>query len=77
MNFIDELSKLMNLILKQIYKNILMIINRFFKAKRFILVKRKQTAKDLTHLIIKEIIVKEEVSKLIIFNKNKLFVSKF
>ena len=77
MNFIDELLKLMNLVSKQIYENILIIINRFFKIKRFILVKREQSAEKLTHLIIKEIIIKEEVSKSIIFNRNKLFVFKF
>ena len=53
------------------------MINRFFKIKRFILVKREQLTEDLTRLIIKEIIAKEKVSKLIIFDKNKLFVLKF
>ena len=77
MNFIDELSKLMNSVLKQTYENILIIIDRFFKVKRFILIKKEQSAENLTHFIIKEIIIKEEVSKLIIFNRNKLFVFKF
>ena len=77
MNFIDELSESMNSVLKQTYENILIIINRFFKTRRFISIKRKQSAEDLTHLIIKEIMIKEKVSKLIIFNKDKLFVLKF
>ena len=53
------------------------MINRFLKTKRFILIKKKQTLKDLTRLIIKEIIIKEKVLKLIIFDKDKLFVLKF
>ena len=77
MNFINELSKSINSVLKWIYENILIIINRFFKAERFILIKKKQIIEDLAHLIIKEIIIKEEVSKSIIFNKDKLFVFKF
>ena len=44
-----------------------MIIDRFFKIKRFILIKKEQTTENLTHLIIKEIMIKEEVSKSIIF----------
>ena len=41
MNFIKELLKLVNLVLKQIYEDILIIINRFFKTKEFILVKKE------------------------------------
>ena len=77
MNFIEKLSKSMNLIITQTYESILIIINRFFKAERFILIKREQLTEDLTHLIIKEVVIKEEVSKLIIFDRNKLFVFKF
>ena len=39
--------------------------------------KKKYLTKHLTHLIIKELIIKKKVLKLIIFNKNKLFISKF
>ena len=53
------------------------MINRFFKVERFILIKREQFTEDLTHLIIKEIMIKEKISKLIIFDRNKLFVLKF
>ena len=77
MNFIDELLKSMNSDFKQIYEDILIIINRFFKIERFILIKKEQLTENLTRLIIKKIVAKEKVSKLIIFDRNKLFVLKF
>ena len=77
MNFLTDLSKSENSITKVIYDEILVIIDRFFKITKFISVKSKQTAKQLTYILIKKLVVTEEMSESIIFDRNKLFVSKF
>ena len=76
-NFITDLSELKNSITEVNYDEILIIINRFLKITKFISVRNRQTAKQLTYVLIKKLMIIEEISKSIIFNKDKLFVSKF
>ena len=77
MNFITNFLKLKNSITRVSYDKILVIIDRFLKMIKFISVKSKQTAEQLTYVLIKKLVITEEVLKSIVFNKNKLFVSKF
>ena len=77
MNFITDLLELENLITEISYDEILVIIDEFSKITKFISVKSKQTAKQLTYVLIKKLVVTEEVLELIVFDRNKLFVSKF
>ena len=77
MNFITNLSESENSITKVSYDEILIMIDRFLKMTKFILVKSKQTAKQLTYVLIKKLVVTEKVLKSIVFNRNKFFVLKF
>ena len=77
MNFITNLLKFMNSVTQVDYDEILVIINRFSKITKFVSVKSKQTTEQLTYVLIKELMITEEVSEFIIFDKDKLFVSKF
>ena len=49
---------------------------RFFKAARFLFIQEKQIVKQLAYLLVKKLIVKKKVLKLIIFDKDKLFILK-
>ena len=77
MNFITDLLKSENSITRISYDEILVMIDRFLKMTKFISVRNKQTVKQLTYVLVKKLIVTEEVSESIVFNKDKLFVSKF
>ena len=77
MNFIINLSKSENSITQVSYDEVLVMIDRFLKIIKFILIKSKQTTEQLTYVLIKKLIITEEVLKLIVFNRNKFFVSKF
>ena len=77
MNFIINFSEFMNSITQVSYNEILVIMNKFSKITKFVSVKNKQTIEQLTYVLIKELIITEEVSKFIVFNKDKFFVSKF
>ena len=77
MNFITDLSESLNSINEIEYNEILIIIDRFIKAEKFISVQNHQSAEQLTYLIIRKLVVKEEVSESIVFDRDKLFISKF
>ena len=76
-NFITNLLKFMNSVTQVSYDEILVMMNKFSKITKFIFVKSKQTTKQLTYVLIKELIITEEMSEFIVFNRDKLFVSKF
>ena len=44
---------------------------------KFVFVKSKQTTEQLTYVLIKELMITEEMSEFIVFNRDKLFVLKF
>ena len=67
----------MNLVTQVSYDEILVMMNRFSKIIIFVFVKSKQTIKQLTYVLIKELIITEEMLEFIIFDKDKLFVLKF
>ena len=77
MNFIINLLKSENSITQVSHDEILIMINRFSKMIKFVSVKSKQTAEQLTYVLIKKLIITKEVSESIIFNRDKLFVLKF
>ena len=77
MNFITDLLKSKNSITRVSYNEILIMINRFLKMIKFISIKSKQTVKQLTYVLIKKLIIIEKISESIVFDRNKLFVSKF
>ena len=77
MNFITDFLKSKNLITQVSYDEILIMINRFSKITKFISIRSKQTAKQLTYVLIKKLVITEEILELIVFDKDKLFVSKF
>ena len=76
MNFITNLLEFMNSVTQVNYDKILVMINRFSKITKFVFVKSKQTTKQLTYILIKELIITEEVLKFIVFDRDRLF-SKF
>ena len=77
MNFIINLLKFINSVTQVSYDEILVMMNRFSKITKFISVRSKQTTEQLTYVLIKELIITEEISELIVFDKDKFFVSKF
>ena len=76
-NFITNFLEFENLITQVSYNEILVMINRFLKIIKFVSIKSKQTAEQLTYVLIKKLIVIEEILKSIVFDRDKLFVSKF
>ena len=77
MNFITNLLEFINSVTQVNYDEILIIMNRFSKMTKFILVKSKQTTEQLTYILIKELIITEKMLEFIVFDKDKLFVLKF
>ena len=67
----------MNSVTQIDYDEILIIMNKFSKMTKFVSVKSKQTIEQLTYVLIKELMITEEVSEFIVFDRDKLFVSKF
>ena len=77
MNFITDLSEFMNSVIRVDYDEILVIVNRFLKMTKFVFVKSKQTTEQLTYVLIKELMITERMSEFIVFDRDKLFISKF
>jgi hypothetical protein len=75
MNFITDLS--FNKRSEQIYDFILIIIDRYTKYFRYISIKKNWTTKQFANQLFDEIFSKHEMSKLIMFNKNSLFIFNF
>ena len=77
MNFITSLSESLDSVNEIEYDGILIIVDRFIKAGRFISVQEHQSAEQLTYLIIRELVAKEGVPESIVSDRDKLFISKF
>ncbi len=77
MNFIIKLSLLRDSVTEVVYNVILIIVKQLIKYVLFILFLKKMTAQELVHTILKEVVSRFELLKEIIFNRNKLFMSKF
>ena len=73
MNFIIKLSKSVDFIIKKKYDLILIIINKLIKYFYIILFKKQYNAKQLKFLILNRLIRYQEISKVIISDKNKFF----
>ncbi len=72
-----KLSSLKDSVTEVVYNVILMIVKWLIKYVLFMLFSEKTTAQELTHTILKEVVSRFELSEEIIFNKDKLFISKF
>ena len=59
------------------YNSILIIINKFIKAKIFILYKEASTAEDLIYVFLRWIVAEHELLLKIISDRNKLIILKF
>jgi hypothetical protein len=77
LNFIVKLLLSVKLIIGVIFDLILIIINRFTKYGYFILYKESLLAEELAYTFNKYIIENYEISKKIINNRDKLFISRF
>ena len=77
MDFIVKLPLSKDTITNIKYDSILVVVDRLTKYTHFIPWKKKGNAGDLAKVILKEIIANHRIPQSIIFNKNKLFTSKF
>ena len=77
MNFITNFLKFINSVTQVSYDEILVMMNKFSKKTKFVSVKSKQTIEQLTYVLIKKLIITEKMSEFIVFDRDKLFVSKF
>jgi hypothetical protein len=77
LNFIVKLLLLIKLIIKVVFDLILVIINRLTKYGYFILYKESLLAEELVYAFNKHIIGNYEISKKIISDRDKLFISRF
>ena len=77
MNFVTNFFESQNLIIKTFYDIIITIINDLIKYVKFILYQLTITTKQLTYLLIKKVFANYNVSKQIITNRDKLFISTF
>jgi hypothetical protein len=59
------------------YNSILVITNRLTKYAYFILYLESLNAKDLAYTFLRNIIANHRILETIIFNQDKLFISKF
>ena len=77
MDFIVKLPLFKDTITDIKYDSILVVVDRLTKYAHFIPWKEKGNAKDLAKVILKEIIANHGIPQSIIFDRNKLFTSKF
>ena len=77
LNFITKLSKSKDSTTKVTYDMIMTMIDEFTKHVKFISCKITMIAKQLVFLLLRTIFSKNEISKKIVSNKDKLFTFKF
>jgi hypothetical protein len=77
LDFIVKLPPSVKLIIKVVFDSILVIINRLIKYGYFILYKESLLVKKLAYAFNKYIIGNYGISKKIINDKDKLFISRF
>ncbi len=76
-NLIIKLLKSKDLINKTNYNNIFIIIDRLTKYKRFTPINKSYITKDLTNIIIREIVNNYELPNEFINDKKTIFTFKF
>ena len=77
LDFIVKLLKFKKLITKVIYNLILVITDRLTKYGYFILYKKTLAAKNLAYTFYRYVVANHRMPEKIIFDQNKLFISKF
>ena len=77
MNFIVKLSLLKKLLTRVFYNSILIIVNQLIKEIQFILYKKVLNIEELTYIFLRNITALQDLLNKIIFNRDKLFTSKF
>ena len=77
MNFIVKLSLLKKFLTKVFYISILIIVNQLIKEVQFILYKKVSNIEELIYIFLRNVTVLQDLLNKIIFNRDKLFMSKF
>jgi hypothetical protein len=77
LDFIIKLSSFIESIIEVVFDSILVIINRLTKYGYFILYKESLLVEELAYTFNKYIIGNYGISKKIISDKDKLFISRF
>ena len=77
MNFIIKLSKSEKLVTKETYDNILMIIDRLIKYSHLISFKQSYSADQFELIVLNRLIRYHNISKEMISDRNKLFISNY
>jgi len=75
MNFITSLP--LNKRYRRVYNTVLIIINKYIKILRYILITKIIDSAGLVELIFEEIILKFRVPNRIISNKGSIFINTF
>ncbi len=73
MNFITNL--LSNKRSDVVYDAYLVIVNRYIKMTLYIFVTKKIIVAELTKIIFEHVILKFDVSKKVVFNKDSIFIN--
>ena len=77
MNFITKLSLSIHSIIEVTYDFILVTMNRLTKSTKFTSFQKSTDTKAFIKIFTKIVIANKEISKEVIFDKNKLFTSKY
>ena len=77
MNFIIKLSGSEKLVIKEIYDNILTIIDRFIKYSHLISFKKSYSIDQFEFIVLNRLIRYQDISKEMINDRDKLFISNY
>jgi len=77
MNFIIKLLKSTNLVIKDKYNSILIIVDKLIKYSHIIACKKKFIAKQLRYIVLNRLIRYHNKFKELTSNKDKLFTSNY
>ena len=77
MNFIVKLSLSKKLLNEVIYNSVLTIVEQLIKKVRFLLYKEASDVKELTYTFLQNVTVLQELSNIIISDRDKLFILRF
>ncbi len=77
MNFIIKLFKSTNLVIRNKYNSILVMINKLIKYLHIIACKERFTIKQLEYIVLNRLIRYHNILKGLTSNKDKLFTSNY
>ena len=76
-DFIVKLLKLLELGSRRLYNIVLVVIYRYIKEVKFILIEKTITIEEYVYKVSKVLILEYKIPKEFITNYNKLFISKY